>query len=125
MSEVPKAHAASGGLDSSLDAYAARAMTKPFRSRSARVALLALVAVALLVLASRVTWLEPRRASTQIQRRGIAQWEVGWKPLVFCSEQTASVRGWRANLGPLVVTRLRTRITNLVVTNGDFPIRMK
>jgi hypothetical protein len=98
-----------GGCRSSpsLDAYAARAMTQPFSDRTARVTLLALVAVALLVLASHVTRLDPRLTSTQIQWRSIGQWEVGWKPLVFCSAQTAALRGWRADLGPLVVTHLR------------------
>ena len=85
----------------------ARAMTQLFSTRSARVTFLALVSVALLVLASHLSRFEPRRTLTQLEWRSIGQWDVRWKSLVYCSEQTAGFRGWRANLGPLVVTHLR------------------
>ena len=88
-------------------AYSARAMTKHFIGQTGRVALLACVAAGLLVFASLSTRVERRPTSTQIEWRSIGQWGFRWKRLVYCSEQTAAFRGWRANLGPLVVTRLR------------------
>jgi len=96
-------------------------MTKTFSRRSARVALLAFVVVALLVLASHVTIFEPRPISIQIEWRGIAQWEVGWKPLAYCSEQNASIRGWKAKLGPVVVTRLRQVFAIPRIVQPDAP----
>jgi len=96
-------------------------MTKSFSRQSARVALLALVAVALLVLASHVTLFEPRRISTQIQWFGFAHWKVGWKRLAFCSEQNAGFRGWTASLGPFVVTRIRPVFAIPRIVQPDAP----
>src|SRR5438034_11162966 len=70
-----------------------------------------------------------RPASTHLEWRGFSQWNFGLKRVAYCSEQAASFRGWKAELGPLALLHLkptlkaRELIQSADPANGSEPFR--
>jgi len=89
-------------------------------SKSRRLACwsLALVAIGVLVLILQPSQLT--RSVTSVQWRSLSSWGFGWKRVAFCSEQSAAFRGWRAELGPVILMRLSPTLSlaDVVQPNG-------
>lgn len=88
-------------------------ISRPFRNRSLCLLLGSLViGVLAMVLAAAAA--DGRPASTAFQWRDMGSWSFGWRRVAYCSEQNASLRGWKAEFGPLAVSRLWWSGTNAV-----------
>lgn len=44
--------------------------------------------------------------TTTVNLRGLSGWQFGFERLFYCSRQSATLQGWRLDLGPVGVRRL-------------------
>jgi hypothetical protein len=53
---------------------------------------------------------EDHLISTNFQCRGLQNWRLSWKQVAYCTTQAAAFRGWQAEIGPLMILRIRSTL---------------